>query len=76
VNESTSIGTFLALKSGDRSSHRRHFNSNSNVLTTRIFFAGVLVGLYGADSSLPSNCKDESGNDESGLGKAEFFTTC
>jgi len=37
------------LKSGDRSSHRRHFNSNSKVLTTRIFLAGVLVGLYGAD---------------------------
>lgn len=34
-----------------RASHR---SSNSKVLTTRIFFSGVLVGLYGADSSLPS----------------------
>jgi len=31
-----------------------YFSSNAKVLTTRIFFTGVLVGLYGADSSLPS----------------------
>jgi hypothetical protein len=33
---------------------RRYLSSNSKVLTTRIFFTGVLVGLYGPDSSLPS----------------------
>ena len=33
---------------------RCYLSSNSKVLTTRIFFTGVLVGLYGPDSSLPS----------------------
>lgn len=37
----------------DHDPKRPYFNSNSKVLTTRIFFSGV-VGLCGPDSSLPS----------------------
>lgn len=45
-----------------------HLSSNSKVLTTRIFFSGALVGLYGADSSLPSLTNMARSRGVSGVG--------